>query len=72
MNIILWLVGFLWIIGWVRELAITDRGMKSTGIVYPSDSVRYAMPAMLFFAWPYFYFYGIGTSEPRWRPFSMR
>jgi len=58
MEILILCAGIVWVLGWVKEMAYCSAKMKKHGIEYPDDRVRYAMPVMLFFAWPYFYFYG--------------
>jgi hypothetical protein len=58
MEILFWCCGIIWLIGWVNELATADANMKKHKIEYPHDGVKYAMPIVLLFTWPYFYFYG--------------
>jgi len=57
-EIFFWFVGIVWIMGWVKELAYCSAKRKRHGIEYPCHAVRYAIPVVLFFTWPYFYFYG--------------
>lgn len=58
MEILLWCCGVVWLAGWVNELATLAANMHKLKIEYPSDGVKYAIPVLLFFTWPYFYFYG--------------
>jgi len=58
MEIFWWIIGILWIAGWLKELAFTHWAMNYAGISYPYEAIKYVMPIMLFFLWPYFYFYG--------------
>ena len=58
MEILFWLVCIAWVLGWVNELATVGANMNRHKIEYPDKGVKYAMPILLFFTWPYFYFYG--------------
>lgn len=58
MELFWWIVGMLWVAGWIKELAYVGAKMKAHGLEYPYDGVKYMMPIVLFFTWPYFYFYG--------------
>lgn len=58
MEIFWWILGLIWVVGWVKELAFVHSNMERLGIEYPHDAVKYAVPIVLFVAWPYFYFYG--------------
>jgi len=56
---IFWSILFVcWCFGWIREVACVDAGIKRHGIKYPNQYVKNLMPIVLFFTWPYFYFYG--------------
>jgi len=57
-NIIFLVVGIIWCAGWIREIAKCHASMRRHDIDYPNDSVKIALPIVLFFTWPYFYFYG--------------
>lgn len=58
MEILLVIVSIIWILGWIKELAFFHSRLDRHEISYPNDGVKYLVPVMLFFAWPYFYFYG--------------
>ena len=58
MEILFWIIVIIWVVGWIRELAKTNKDMHLARMDYPSSGVKYAMPVILFIAWPYFYFYG--------------
>jgi hypothetical protein len=58
MEILCWILALIWVSGWIKELAWVHSTMERHGIEYPDDAVKYAMPVVLFLAWPYFYFYG--------------
>ena len=58
MEYILIVLAVLWVIGWVKEMATVERLRNHKGIEYPNESVKKIMPLLLFFTWPYFYFYG--------------
>ncbi len=57
MDIFLIILLIAWIAGFVRELAHMHYALKKSGTEYPSPGVKWVMPIMLFFMWPYFYFY---------------
>ncbi len=58
MEILFWCLGIVWVTGWVNELATVGANMHKHKTEYPYEAVKYAMPVVLFFTWPYFYFYG--------------
>jgi hypothetical protein len=58
MDIVLTLLAIAWVLGWIKEMAFVERRMRIHGISYPNNAVRYAAPIVLFFTWPYSYFYG--------------
>lgn len=58
MDIFLWIVFLLWVLGWINELAYVDAKTKQHNIDYPNKQVKYMSLLVLFFTWPYFYFYG--------------
>lgn len=47
----------IWLIGWVRMLATIHAIMQKVKIEYGHPAMRYSVPLVLFFTWPYFYFY---------------
>lgn len=57
MKIFLIIVAVLWIVGWVRSVAVIDAIMSRTGIAYQDKHLKTFVPIVLFFTWPYFYFY---------------
>ena len=58
MEIFWWVVAFIWIAGWLKELAYVDVKVRQLGLKYPGKQVKSIMPILLFATWPYFYFYG--------------
>ena len=58
MELFFWIVGLLWVAGWVREMAHVSAKMTKHKLEYPNDGVKYATSIILLVAWPYFYFYG--------------
>ena len=55
---ILWtIIGLLWLVGWIKELANIDALMLDQKKVYPSRAFKYAVAGLVLFMWPYFYFY---------------
>ena len=58
MEILLIVVAALWVAGFVRELARLHRSMDKNKISYPYPGCEYVTAVILFFSWPYFYFYG--------------
>ena len=58
MEIFYWVIGTAWAAGFLKQLAIVNGVMDKHKLSYPNDSVRRIMPVLLFFTWPYFYFYG--------------
>jgi hypothetical protein len=58
MDIFYWLFGLVWVLGWTKELAFLYAVMNKHKIEYPSEEIKFWMPIVLFFTWPYTYFYG--------------
>ena len=58
MEILFLIVGFVWVLGWVKQLAEVSCIIEMYGLKYPSREVERIVPIVLFFTWPYFYFYG--------------
>lgn len=52
------LIGFLWLAGFIWELASHNATMEKIGATYPIKAMKYMVPIVFLFAWPYFYFYG--------------
>ena len=52
-----WILGGLWLIGAVKELAAIHKGADSQGIEV-STSTHIAVFILVIFTWPYWYFYG--------------
>lgn len=47
----------IWVAGWIKELVFVHAYMVGEGVDYPDNMVKYMVPLVLFFTWPYFYFY---------------
>ena len=60
MEIFFWCIGIGWCIGWVCEYAKFHADMDKQKAPYPYEAMKYAVPVLLFFTWPYFYFYRKG------------
>ena len=58
MEVFYWILSLVWLAGWISQLASIHRSMKFFKVDYPYKGVKYAMPIVIFFTWPYFYFYG--------------
>lgn len=56
MRIFIWSVIIIWLLGWIRQIAYTERAMKIIKVVLPKKEM-YVMIVVMFFTWPYFYFY---------------
>jgi len=57
MKIFLILLGIFWIVGWIKTIAEIDAKADHVQFKFPNKKVKYILIIMLFFAWPYFYFY---------------
>lgn len=57
MKILFIILFVVWVVGYIRQLAEISAVMEKVGFRYPSKEVRVMMPIVLFFTWPYFYFY---------------
>ena len=57
MDIVLFIFGVFWVLGYVRQLAIFHSTADAHKIEYPSKGVKNILPVVLFFTWPYFLFY---------------
>lgn len=56
MDILLWVLAFIWVLGWIKEVSYVYAKAKKHKVEYPHAGVKYAMPVLLFFIWPYFFF----------------
>jgi len=57
MEIFLIIIGFIWLVGFIRQWAVHDSNMAKGGLTYENQSVKIITPIVLFLAWPYFFFY---------------
>lgn len=57
MDIVWFLVGVSWILGWVRELATVERIVQDTDLQYPFKGARLVIAVLFAVSWPYWYFY---------------
>ena len=57
MEIFLILLCIFWVAGWLKQLASIDAIVSKVGFKYPNEQVRAFIPVVLFFTWPYFYYY---------------
>jgi len=57
MEILILIIMIVWVFGWIKELAYFYYRKEKHGLHYSSESEKYAVPIVLFFVWPYIYFY---------------
>ena len=51
-----WLMtGVFWVAGFAHEMVVFHTKKRVMGIQHPSPAVKYIVPVLLFFIWPYFY-----------------
>ena len=57
MDIIYWCIGVAWVVGGIAEIAKTNATLDSNNIEKPYYGAFFVMWVLLFFTWPYWYFY---------------
>lgn len=59
-EILYWIAGTLWCVGALSEIAKFDRKIYVNNMDEPFAGAFMAVKVLLFFTWPYWYFYGKG------------
>ena len=57
MDILLTILGCLWAIGGINEIARINAAIDSGRLVKPYKGIEFVMWPLLFLTWPYWYFY---------------
>lgn len=56
-DLVLIVCAVVWVIGFIREMAIFHRQMSVHNIKYPYPAIKIVLPILVFFTWPYWFFY---------------
>ena len=57
MEILFWAAAFIWVLGFLREMACLNAQLDIRKMEYPSTEMKVAVLILMFFTWPYWHFY---------------